>query len=238
MKPRIWPILLASAIGLAILLALGVWQVQRLAWKNALIADLERRAQEPAIELTSDLFAFTNGQGSKTLAEHTRVKAHGEFLPAPPFRFIAVANGAPGWRLLHLFRTDTDLYLFVDRGVLPDGATIKMPSGKIEIHGIVAQHNQGAGLFDPENDFANNQWYWWDWYMLQHFAGETLDRGILTDFAVQLLPDTPGTEGLIVEPPKTNLRNNHLGYAITWFGLAAALMVMTGVFVMRIRRAP
>lgn len=237
MKPRIWPILLASGIGLAILISLGVWQVQRLAWKNGLIADLERRALEPPIELTYELLAVKNGADPKTLPEHTRVQAHGEFLPAPPYRFIAVADGAPGWRLLSLFKTDTNVFLFVDRGILPDGATAKMTSGKFEIQGIVAWHSQGAGLFDPQNDVANNQWYWWDWYMLQHTAGETLDVGILTDFAVQLLPNTQGTEGLIVEPPKANLRNNHLGYAITWFGLAGALVVMTGVFVLRIYRA-
>ena len=43
MKPRLWPILLASAIGIAILVGLGIWQVQRLTQKNALIAALEQR---------------------------------------------------------------------------------------------------------------------------------------------------------------------------------------------------
>jgi surfeit locus 1 family protein len=236
MKPRIWPVLLASGIGLAILLALGVWQVQRLAWKNGLIADLDRRSLEPAIELTHDVFAFKDGASPKKLPENTRVKARGEFLRKPPYRFISVANGAPGWRLLHLFKTDTSLYLFVDCGILLDGTTASIPVGKVEIQGIVAQHDQGAGVFDPENDVAKNQWYWWDWYLLDHDAGETLDIGTLTDFAVQLLPNTPGTEGLVVDPPKANLRNNHLGYAITWFGLAAVLLVMTGVFVGRIVR--
>ena len=52
----------------------------------------------------------------------------------------------------------------------------------------------------------------------------------------RLLPGSPGTEGLVVDPPKAALRNNHLGYAITWFGLAAVLAVMAGIFVWRLRQ--
>ncbi len=54
---------------------------------------------------------------------------------------------------------------------------------------------------------------------------------------VNLVAASPGTEGLYVEAPKANLRNNHLGYAITWFGLAAVLVVMTGVFLIQNRHS-
>ena len=54
---------------------------------------------------------------------------------------------------------------------------------------------------------------------------------------VHLVPGSPGTEGLFVEQPKANLRNNHLGYAITWFGLAAVLAMISGIFIFQNRHS-
>jgi surfeit locus 1 family protein len=237
-KQRIWPVLLAAGIGFCILCGLGVWQVKRLAWKEALIADLDKRLQEPPREVTPKLFDEKYGEFPPKLQEHTRLKAKGRFFSFEPYRMIATANGAPGWRLLHPFKADSGPILYVDRGVLPEGASFPTSSKAVEIEGIIAWHDKGHGLFDPDNDVENNRWYWWDWYQLGHdLSGKvTPDNGPVGDFALQLLPGSPGTDGLFVEAPKTGLRNNHLGYAITWFGLAAALVGVTGAFIWRSTR--
>jgi surfeit locus 1 family protein len=202
MKPRIWPILLASAIGLAILISLGVWQVQRLAWKNALIANFDK----------------------------TKVSITGHFTDATPRRLLSTYEGGPAWLLLQGFETDDGKALLVSLGKIPQDASLpKNITAKLTLTGHLQNHNQGRGYFDVENKPVENQWYYWD---VDAMLGQPSNNGEV----LHLVPGSPGTEGLFVEPPKADLRNNHLGYAITWFGLAAALLVMTGVFVLRIYR--
>jgi surfeit locus 1 family protein len=202
MKPRIWPILLASGLGLALLVSLGVWQVQRLAWKNALIANFD----------------------------NTKVTLVGHFLDKPPLRLLSTSDGGPAWRILQDFETDQGKVLLVSRGKIEQTATLPANIvGTVTLVGYMQTHNKGRGFFDVDNQPAQNMWYYWDVPAMlgQPSTGEVL----------QLAPASRGTEGLIVEPPKSELSNNHLGYAITWFGLAAALLVMTAIFVSRQRKA-
>ena len=202
MKPRIWPILLASGIGLAILLALGAWQVQRLAWKNALIANFDK----------------------------TKVTITGHFTDTTPQRLLTSYDGSPAWLLLQGFQTDDGKKRLVSRGKIPQNATLPANNlATLTLTGHIQNHNKGRGYFDVDNKPVENQWYYWD---VDAMLGEASDNGTV----LHLIPGSPGTEGLFVEPPKSDLNNNHLGYAITWFGLAAALLVMTVVFVMRIVR--
>ncbi len=236
---RVWPVLLASGLGLALLLWLGFWQLERLAWKNALIADLAKRLQEPALQIEPSLFEDSYGVFPTKLPEQTKIKATGQFLTVAPYRMIATTNGGPGWRILHPFKTDNGVYIYVDRGVWSENASLPEQKSTIEIQGIVARHDKGKGFFDPENDVMNNKWYWWDWYSLSHDLGEKLssEAPFVDDFAFQLLPGSKGSEGLDVQPPKAYLKNNHLGYAITWFGLAAVLVVMTTIFLYQSRHS-
>jgi surfeit locus 1 family protein len=202
MKPRIWPILLASAIGLAILISLGVWQVQRLAWKNELIANFDK----------------------------TKVTITGHFTDTTPRRLLTSYDGGPAWLLLQGFETADGKKLLVSRGKIPQSATLPANNlSTLTLTGHIQNHNKGRGYFDVDNKPVDNQWYYWD---VNAMLGQASDNGEV----LHLIPGSPGTEGLFVEPPKSDLNNNHLGYAITWFGLAAALLVMTGVFVMRIVR--
>jgi surfeit locus 1 family protein len=230
MKPRIWPILLASAIGLAILISMGVWQVQRLAWKNALIAEIDKRMSEAPLSISQ-------------LAKHehdvledgtiVKLKMVGSFKPTQ-LRKITTLNGGVGFEILQGFVSTNGADILVSRGVVPEQTIVGTPEKPIEIVGLVRHHNYNQGRFDPNNNAVANQWYWWDVPAMYSSAG--LAEISHTSTVLHLLPKSPGTEGLYVGPPKADLRNNHLCYAITWFGLAAALLVMTGVFVMRIVR--
>jgi surfeit locus 1 family protein len=203
MKPRIWPILLASGLGLALLLWLGAWQVQRLAWKNELIANFDK----------------------------TKVTVSGHFKNTEPQRLLTSYEGGPAWLLVQGFERDDGTALLVARGKIPQSAPLPASnSNPITLTGHVQNHNKGRGYFDVDNKPAENQWYYWD-------VDAMLGQASNNDEVLHLIPGSPGTEGLYVDPPKSELRNNHLGYAITWFGLAAALLVMTGVFVLRIVRA-
>ncbi len=228
MKPRIWPILLASGVGLVILLALGVWQVQRLAWKNNLIAAVEASLNAEAEPLAIVLAKASEG---KSVA-YAKVRMTGQFDPSPALLVFSTANGGAAWTVARVFRAKDGSALLIEAGKSVNQSPPQPPQGEVTVEGVVHVHPGYKGYFDPDNQPASGQWYWWDVpAMLKPAAGEKLDQ-----FTVSLLPGSPGTEGLLVEAPKVELRNNHLGYAITWFGLAAALLVMTAVFVMRIVR--
>ena len=202
MKTRIWPILLTASVALALLLWLGVWQVQRLAWKNQLIANFDT----------------------------TKVTLTGQFVDQVPLRMLSSHEGGPAWQLLQKFDSQDGRTILVSRGKLPQ--TAAMPANiktTVTITGHTQKHDKGRGFFDVDNNPAENLWYHWD---LDAMTGSTSHNGEV----LHLIPGSPGTEGLFVDAPKSELRNNHLGYAITWFGLAAVLLVMTGLFVWRIVR--
>ncbi len=202
MKTRIWPILLTASVALALLLWLGVWQVQRLAWKNQLIANFDT----------------------------TKVTLTGQFVDQVPLRMLSSHEGGPAWQLLQKFDSQDGRTILVSRGKLPQ--TAAMPADiktTVTIIGHLQKHDMGRGFFDVDNNPVENLWYQWD---LDAMTGSTSHSGEV----LHLIPGSPGTEGLFVDAPKSELRNNHLGYAITWFGLAAVLLVMTGLFVWRIVR--
>ena len=93
-RHRVWPVLLAAGIGLAILLALGTWQVKRLAWKEGLIAAIDRAIAADPVSLTDAL--------AKPDPDFTKVTVTGAF-SGPGLRRLAVVNGGPGWEVVQGF---------------------------------------------------------------------------------------------------------------------------------------
>jgi surfeit locus 1 family protein len=224
MKPRLWPVLLAAGIGLVILCALGTWQVQRLAWKEGLIARLDSKLAAPPVALEQALAARSAGED----VDYTPVTVSGSFANHPAIRLLTSVGGAPGWSLVSGFETAAGPVVLVDRGGLPDGAAMPAtPAGVLALTGILRVHASKAGIFDGANDAAGNMWTWWD---ARSMYGAVGGVAVANDLVLHLVPGSPGSEGLVVAAPKAELRNNHLGYAITWFGLALALVAVTGVF--------
>lgn len=211
---RIWLILLASAVGLVMLLWLGTWQVQRLQWKEALLADLEMAMAAEPVAL-----AETKGRA------HAKIKVKGRFSAKSPLRMLSTHESGPAWELVQGFVGEGGEQALVLRGKQPHGAPdVGTIPETVEIIGHVRSAPR-KGTFDVANNVTDNQWTWWD---VPEMARQF---GLKDPAIVALLPGSPGTQGLQVDPPKANLRNNHLGYAITWFGLAIVLIVMTAFFV-------
>jgi surfeit locus 1 family protein len=226
MKPRIWPIVVATIVGLAILLTLGLWQLQRLAWKNALIARANAAIAAEPIPLDQALELFLAGKN----VDYVKVKARGKFAPGDPLQLLSSANSGPAYELVQGFEQTQGAPVLVSRGKIAINQQFpKSDQTEVEIIGHLVWHDQGRGYFDVDNKPDANLWYWWDVVaMTNQFSATHLNPNYAV---VHLVPGSPGTEGLTVEAPKANLRNNHLGYAITWFGLAAVLLVMAGLFI-------
>jgi len=220
-KRRLWPVLLASGIGIAILCGLGSWQVRRLSWKEGLIATLtDRMAQDP-VELADAL---------KMLADHKEVEylkvfAAGELDPARTLYKQTVFYGQGGWEGLAPYRLADGTEVLIDLGATDEHGLVPKPVP--ELLGIIRLHNQGKGIFDNSNDPVGNQWFWWDIPAMQKAAG-------MKEGAAPIIVQSLGNEsGFQAAPPKVELHNNHLGYAITWFGLALALAGVATAFMLK-----
>jgi surfeit locus 1 family protein len=231
--PRIWPVLLAALIGMAILLTLGVWQVQRLQWKEGLLAQLAENAAAAPIDLATA--AKQAGEGRDM--EFVRVSFPAQFLHEGWMKMIASYERGQGWTIITPALTPDGWAVIVDRGRIPGQllGNFDTPEGEVTIDGVLRTHQAGPGYFDPANDPKANLWYWWD--VPAMLAASGAPEGVkLFPYAVQLLPSS-GTGGFPKpEEPKAKLTNNHLGYAITWFGLAGTLLGVAGFYIYDLRK--
>ena len=222
-KPLLWPTLTTLPL-LALALGLGIWQVQRLEWKEALIARRVAGESAPAVFI-DDLLAEAESLAD---IEYRAAKALGTFDHEHESRLYAIGeNGAPGYRILTpLWRDDGDP-LFVDRGFVPlelagratraDG----LVAGDVAVHGVVRLSRE-RGLFQPDNQPADNLWFYPD---LDAMADAAVQGRMLPVYLQADATPVPGGWPLGALPD-VSLPNNHLSYAITWFGIAAALVTI------------
>jgi surfeit locus 1 family protein len=210
-------VLVASGLGILVLCGLGTWQVERLAQKQALIATLQQRMATEPMPLAEAL--------KRPDAEYLKVKATGSLDVTHVLYKQTIFHGLGGWEAIAPFKADDGVEVLVDLGGAPSQGMKSKPL--TEVTGILRLHNKGRGYFDNDNSPAQNQWFWWDLPAMQKAAGLAPDAPRVI---VQALANDSGFEAA---EPKVELTNNHLGYAITWFGLAMALAGVTLAFVLK-----
>jgi surfeit locus 1 family protein len=217
---ELWPAAFAVA-GLALLLYLGTWQLQRLAWKQGLIAHAETRMLAPPEPLPAEPVDYPG-------LDFRRVVATGTYRHGDSFGFgLSAVGGRSGGRVVTPLTLGDGRTLLVDRGWvpgellppgLPDGLE---PAGEVEVRGV-ARFRGGEvarGPFRPADDPAARRWYAWDVARMAEVVGAPLLPVVLTAEAAGAgSADLPRAE-----PVRVDLDNNHLGYAITWYGLAIVL---------------
>lgn len=209
--------LICTASMLAVLLALGFWQVKRLAWKENLIAEITAQQSAPA-------FDFAALQQPWADHAHINVFVEGRFLPLDD---IAVGprtdDGQAGYHLFTPFVLDDARIVFVNRGWSRDRKA-GTPVGKVKIKGVVRLPEKPD--FAPDNKPDANDWYWADLAAMADKIGVDAMR----DVFVQLTePVDVASVPKPVAVTAASLANNHLSYAIFWFGMAGILL---GVFVL------
>jgi surfeit locus 1 family protein len=217
-----------SAIAFVILLGLGTWQVQRLHWKNGLIAQIEARVHAKPIPLADALAAVRRGED----LEYTRVTATGRWLRGQERYLWAPSPAGPGWHVYAPLATAGGPIVIVNRGFVPDArrdpASRPEPgqSGEVTLVGLLRRPEE-RHLFTPDNDVAHNTWYWRDiGGMVQSMSLKAGAR--IAPFAIDAEAGSaapPGPQGGVT---RLELPNSHLQYAVTWYGLAATLV---GVYV-------
>jgi surfeit locus 1 family protein len=235
MKGARWGLHIATLVGLAILIALGTWQVKRLAWKEGLIASIETRmagASEP-LSAVEEKFKRLGD------VDYLPVTLAGTVLNEREQYFLSTHDGQSGWNIYTPLQLADGRALMLNRGFVPydlrDPAKRpgSQPEGAQSITGL-ARNPLAAkpSSITPDNDAKSNTWYWKDLNGMAANAGIAADRllpFIVDDWSER--SSLPVTRTTIVSLP-----NNHLQYAFTWYGLAAAL---AGVWaVMMFRKTP
>ena len=220
---RLWPLALATTIGLIILCGLGTWQIFRLAEKTKLIAQLEARMEAAPITLAEAMTRQAKGED----IEYMMVKADGHIDTAHTLAKITSFDGKPGWDIIAPFISTDGIFVLLDNGPAATKQIVIADASAETVSGIIRLHKKGRGIFDNDNDEASNTWYWWDLPAMWAAAQAPQDAKIAPFILQKILPATTSTND---HPAQVELSNNHLGYAITWFGLAAALLAVSGFF--------
>lgn len=233
--PRRGVALGVGLVAFLILIALGVWQVQRLHWKEGLLQTIAERMHSAPLPLpeVEKRFASTGD------VDYMRVTATGTFLHASERHFFATWEGASGFDVYTPLRLDDGRFVFVNRGFVPydlkDAA--KRPQGQVPgevtITGLARSPLAAKpSIMLPDNDPAKNIFYWKDRDTMAATAGLPAGYRLVPIFIDA--DDGPNPGGLPIGGVTiVDLPNNHFQYALTWFGLAAAL---AGVLVMRLWR--
>ncbi len=220
---RLWPLALATTIGLIILCGLGTWQIFRLAEKAKLIALLEARMDAAPITLADAMARQARGED----IEYMMVMADGYIDPAHTLAKIMSFDGKPGWEIIAPFASSDGIFVLLDSGPAATKQITITDASAETISGIIRLHKKGRGIFDNDNDEINNIWYWWDLPAMWAAAQAPQDVKIAPFVLQKILLATTSAHD---HPAHVELSNNHLGYAITWFGLAAALLAVSGFF--------
>jgi surfeit locus 1 family protein len=215
---------LMTLVMLVVLLGLGTWQVRRLAWKEAILAQIAQAEAAPPVPLPADPSPFI------------KVAVTGRLIPTKTALFGAdvrdtKAGTELGALLIEPLQRDGAVPLLVVRGWVPmqSGASVAMPDGTTTVTGYV-HTGDTPGWFSAHDDVAGRHFYTLD----PPVIGAALGLDHVAPFVLIAL-GAPPPEGLPI-PAESLPRppNNHLAYAITWYGLAAALVV---IFIIWARKA-
>ncbi len=216
---------------LSILIGLGVWQLQRMKWKEGLLARIAALQAAPARPLADILKADGD-------LDFVRVRFDCPDLERrPTLRLFAVWNGAAGYRLIAACPIAASGFatILVDRGFQSLERTVPYPPGRPVLPGPVIgvlRKGDKANFATPPNRIGENLWYSRDTAIMAKALGASAPAPV---FLMLEQPDPKGN-GPLPAPVPANIPNRHFEYALTWFGLAASLIGVYAAMLLRRRR--
>ncbi len=219
--PRLVIVTLIALIGVAVFGGLGLWQVNRLHWKQDLIARVDSRIHADPIAAPgpSDWPGITAES-----AEYQRVTLRGTFMNANEVAIYAPTDWGPGYWILTPLRRDDNTVVMINRGLVPeefkDPATRTAPQSEQTITGLLRISESKGWLFSRDNDPVGRKWYRRDIGSITQTLGL---RDAAPYFVDQDLSDAqPWPRG---GQTVVKFRNAHLSYALTWFGVMSIVIV-------------
>jgi len=211
---------ITTAVALCILISLGVWQVRRLHWKQGLLAEIDHAEQSPPVPLAGTPPRFT-----KVFTRGTWLAGaglYGSFVQQAPD-----GSSRLGADRLQMLQRPDGPPLVVDLGWVPtEGTPPPIATGAATVEGY-ARAPEHPHWFSPDDDRSAHRFYTLDPAVI----GAAMGQRRVAPFTLVAMgkpTDTPPIPATALPRPP----NNHLQYAFTWFGLAAALV---GVFAMWVK---
>lgn len=223
-RPRLVPTLF-TVPAVLVMLGLGTWQMERLAWKNHLIAERMARLAMAEVPLPDRI----DDPGQWVMR---KVRVRGEFLHDRELYVAARAvSGSAGYQIvMPLKRADGGIVL-INRGWVPldrkDPATraAAQSPGVVEIAGTVRPVER-PGWAMPDNRPGENFWFYVDVPAMLRTLGVTTPVPVVIDADATPNPGGYPQGG----QARTEIRNEHLQYAITWYALALTLVVIYVIY--------
>lgn len=226
---------IAAVLLFAGFVALGVWQLQRLAWKTDLIARVEARIHaEPVPAPGPAAWPAV----SRSADEYRRIAVRGAYLPGQDTFVQAVSTFGAGFWVLTPLRTDDGFVVLVNRGFVPPdqraAAAVAAPAGEQQVVGLL-RITEPHGGFLRANEPAADRW------RSRDVAAIAARRGL-----PQVAPYFVDAQAPAGAPaagwPRAGLTvvrfpNSHLAYAFTWFGMALATVAGWAIALRHGRRA-
>lgn len=218
----IFPLLL-GIIGAGILVGLGVWQLQRMEWKNGILAQIDAKMVAAPVALPDTL--------SEDADKYLPVTVTGRLLGPEALVLTSMKDVGAGYRVIAAMDVaGSGRKIMVDLGFVSDGAQgFARPTAPIAVTGNVHWPQEVDG-FTPEPDLQRNIWFARDVERMSSVLGT---EQVLV-VARSLDPAIPAVTPMPLDT--ASVPNDHLNYAITWFLLAFVWLGMTGLLVSRITR--
>jgi surfeit locus 1 family protein len=228
---------LATLAALAILVGLGAWQLERLAWKRDLIDRIDARAHGAPGDVVPEVRWPAWDAGAD---EFRRVRLAGTFEHDREALVHGLAAGESGGNAVLGFYVFTPLRLkdgarvLVNRGFVPAelaepaARPQSRPGGEAAVTGLV-RAPEPRSLFTPADAPAERRFFVRDPAAIA--AAENLDRTAPFYVEADAAPNPGGwPRG---GQTRLDIPNNHLQYALTWFGLALTLVCVFAAFARR-----
>ena len=237
---RNWLLIACILAGTAVLLALGTWQVQRLAWKEAMIARVEANVARPPLPLDDVIAMHERGED----IEYQPTQATGRFrhdLEQYYFATFASRTGRFVYTPLEMVDGRT---LWVNRGFVPqeriDRSTRSdgLIEGEVTVVGLARGAPDGPpNSLTPANEPDANIYYWKSLPQMTRAAYGSDDGSDVPTMVPMFLDAAREGEHAVALPvggvTRVTFPNNHLQYAVTWYGLAGTLLLVGGTFLFR-----
>ncbi|WP_420558856.1 SURF1 family protein [Roseovarius sp.] len=222
MRKTVLPLIFGLA-GAAVLIWLGVWQVQRLDWKEGILAQIETRIAAAPVGLPERFDPEAD--------RYLPVTVTGQFGDGALRVLVSRKQVGAGYLVISPFETEGGRRILVDRGFIRQGDALSdAPGGTLSVTGNLHWPDD-RNSSTPENDVDGNTWFARD-------LGQMAE--VLSTEPVLLVTRTLSHPEAAVTPlpvDTAHIPNDHLQYAITWFSLAAIWLGMTAFYIFRGRGA-